>query len=218
MSLVPAPFLFRFSMPIVQVKNLPRAKSPLIQLPAKALVPFPSSMESATAFASCSLGWNQHGLAILVSVEGKSTWPRCSPNAAYSSDCVRLWLDTRDTQTIHRASRYCHHFCLLPIGDGADGMDPVIKQFPISRASEDAPQIDEDTVLLESQVTKSGYTVAAWFPQETLHGFDPDSYARLGFYICINDHELGRQFFTVGDEFPYQNDPSLWVSLELKSD
>lgn len=215
MSLVPAPFLFRYSIPVSRIERLPRAQAPLLKLPATAEIPFPSSMENERTFATLRMAWNPHGLAVSVTVTGKSDWPVCSPESIQNSDGVQLWLDTRNTQNIHRASRYCHHFVLLPIGEGTDGMTPVIKQLPVPRAGEDAPEVDDEHILLESAADTSGYTVAAWFPQESLYGFDPDSYPRLGFYICVRDAELGNQCFTVGDDFPYQSDPSLWVSLNL---
>ncbi len=31
----------------------------------------------------------------------------------------------------------------------------------------------------------------------------------------MKDAELGEQFLTVGREFPYDHDPSLWSTLEL---
>lgn len=218
MSLLPAPFLFRYSIPVTKIDRLPRSKAPLLKLPASAAVPFPSAMESGPEFAKLSMAWNKNGLAISVTVEGKSTWASCDPASPQASDGVQIWFDTRDTQNIHRASRYCHYFCLLPIGEGDDGMTPIVKQLPIPRASDDAPEVDEESILIESEADESGYTVSAWFPSETLNGFDPEAYSRLGFYITIQDTELGKQFFTVGDDFPYQGDPTLWASLELVSE
>lgn len=218
MSLLPAPFLFRYSIPIVKVDRLPRAKSPLLKLPATAAVPFPSAMESNPDFAELSMAWNNNGLALSVTVAGKTTWPSCSPESPQASDGVQIWIDTRDTQNIHRASRYCHYFCLLPIGEGEDGMIPIVKQLPIPRASDDAPEVDEESILLESEADEAGYTVSAWFPKEALNGFDPEAYSRLGFYITIQDSELGKQFFTVNDDFPYQGDPTIWASLDLTSE
>lgn len=218
MSLLPASFLFRYSSAVPRVPGIPKSKSPLLMLPAKCQIPIPSAMDHGKQFASLSLGWNPQGLALSVSVSGKTDWPDCEPESALSSDRVQIWLDTRDTQTIHRATRYCHQFALLPIGHGDDGMLPAIRQFPIARAGEDAPDVDLDSILLESECDETGYRVAAWFPTGSLHGFDPEVYSRLGFYLMVHDRELGQQFLTVGEDFPYQSDPSMWVSLDLSSD
>ena len=37
-------------------------------------------------------------------------------------DCMsvyaNVWIDTRNTQNIHRAGRFCHRFAFLPVGAG----------------------------------------------------------------------------------------------------
>jgi hypothetical protein len=48
-----------------------------------------------------------------------------------------------------------------------------------------------------------------------LNGFDPEANPLLGFYYFLRDAELGEQFLTVGHEFPFPHDPSLWSTLEL---
>lgn len=217
MNLLPASFLFRYTLPVRCVDRLPRAKAPLIELPQSCECPWPSTMDSEP-FAAMRLAWNSEGFAISVSVTGKTNWPSCAPERLHSSDGVQLWLDTRDTQNIHRASRYCHHFVVTPIGGGSDGKAPLIGQFPIARAGDDAPEADLETILLESDADESGYRVSIWFPTAALYGFDPETYSRMGFYIVVRDQELGTQYLSVDEEFPYSNDPSLWASLKLNRD
>jgi hypothetical protein len=48
-----------------------------------------------------------------------------------------------------------------------------------------------------------------------LAGFDPDQNRRLGFCYAVHDAELGDQTLSVGADFPYWEDPSLWSVLEL---
>ncbi|WP_437224542.1 hypothetical protein SH661x_003675 [Planctomicrobium sp. SH661] len=218
MSLIPAPFLFRFTFPVARVDKLPRGKAPMLSLPASCRLPFPSSLDGKEPFAAMSLAWNPQGLAIEISVEGKSNLPYCNPEAIGTSDTVFVWIDTRDTQTQHRASRFCHHFIAMPTGEGDDGMTPVFRQLPVARAREEAPDAEPESLLAESDTSKTGYRLAMWFPKESLHGFEPGPGARLGFYIAIQDTELGRQTLTVSEDFPYDMDPSQWVSLELTSE
>jgi hypothetical protein len=61
-----------------------------------------------------------------------------------------------------------------------------------------------------------GYRLEAWFPADSLVGFDPAAHPRLGFYSLVRDAELGEQFLTVGREFPIEYDPSLWQTLECQ--
>ena len=37
----------------------------------------------------------------------------------------------------------------------------------------------------------------------------------LGFTYFVFDRELGQQYFSMGSEFPFASDPSLWGTLEL---
>ena len=47
-------------------------------------------------------------------------------------------------------------------------------------------------------------------------GFEPQEHPRLGFNYAIVDRELGLQTFSVGHPLPYDEDPSLWATLELR--
>jgi hypothetical protein len=55
----------------------------------------------------------------------------------------------------------------------------------------------------------------AWLPASVLNGFDPAAQPQLGFYYSVVDAELGLQALSVGDDFPYASDPSLWSVLLL---
>ena len=46
-------------------------------------------------------------------------------------------------------------------------------------------------------------------------GFEPAEHPRLGFTYAVIDRELGEQTFSVGRPMPYDEDPSLWATLEL---
>jgi hypothetical protein len=48
-----------------------------------------------------------------------------------------------------------------------------------------------------------------------LHGFDPEQNPRLGVFWSVRDQERGEQTLSIGPEFPFWEDPSLWSVLEL---
>src|SRR5947209_8099168 len=52
--------------------------------------------------------------------------------------------------------------------------------------------------------------------QAAVTGFDPEEHPRLGVYYAVRDSERGEQTLSVGSEFPYAEDPSLWQVLELQ--
>lgn len=46
-------------------------------------------------------------------------------------------------------------------------------------------------------------------------GYEPAEHPRLGFTYAVIDRELGEQTFSIGHPMPYDEDPSLWATLEL---
>jgi hypothetical protein len=68
---------------------------------------------------------------------------------------------------------------------------------------------------MAASVVKGGYLLEAWLPSSVLNGYDPEAQPRLGFYYALRDAELGEQFLSIGADFPFAIDPSLWSTLEL---
>jgi hypothetical protein len=66
------------------------------------------------------------------------------------------------------------------------------------------------------QRRKEGYLLEAIIAASALHGYDPENHPRLGFFYWIRDLELGDQTLTVGPDFPFWEDPSLWCTLQLE--
>lgn len=214
-ELIPPAFLFRLSLPVRKESKLPRSgKSPL-QLGADFALPIQDDFAQGSRFGEIRLAWNERGFGCRVIVAGKKSATRCDYAQLLNSDGLQLWIDTRSTQNIHRASRFCHHFCILPTGAMRDRSLPVVRQLPIARAKEEAPQCDPKQIVVQSEIRDDGYTLDVWLPAEVLQGYEPESNPRIGFYYLIRDHELGDQVLSVGAEFPYDHDPSLWWPLEL---
>ena len=88
-------------------------------------------------------------------------------------------------------------------------------QLPITRARGDAPLADPKQILTAVETITDGYRLEVWLSAEVLSGYDPAASSRLGFYYAVRDSELGDQFLSVGPEFPFAHDPSLWCTLEL---
>lgn len=211
---VPPRFLFRFAFAAPLLADFPPQRLPA-ELPSECALPSLADLDSTADFAEWRCGWNAAGLAISVTVRGKQQSLKCDPLSPKTSDGVQLWIDTRCTQNVHRATRFCHHFALLPAGRGTGKREPSITALPLANAKEDATRSGESAITLASALTKDGYQLCVWFPTGALHGYDPDSHAKLGFYGVVRDAELGEQFLTVGREFPIEFDPSLWQTLEL---
>jgi hypothetical protein len=216
MPLIPHRFLFRITYPCRFVKGIPYEKRDrlLDLLEACRLNNF-ASMDQGRNFADFRLAWNEAGLGVQVEVKGKEQLPQGDAARPRGSDGLTLWLDTRDARGSHRASRYCHQFHLLPTGGGPDRDEPVFLQSKINRALQDATLCSAGSVPFRCGHQKNGYWLEAFLPAAVLHGFDPEQNPRLGFYYAVRDAELGEQFLSVGADFPYWEDPSLWSVLEL---
>jgi hypothetical protein len=215
-TLLPHRFLFRYALPVRHSGKLPGSGKKLLGLgPEFALADF-STLDKVTPFGALRLAWNEKGLGIAVEVKGKKRPPECPRQPPESGDGLRVFIDTRNTQNIHRASRYCQQFCLFPAGWGPRGTDPWAVQVPILRAREEAPRANTAEIGLAAGVSKTGYLLEAWLPASVLYGYDPEAQPRLGFYYALQDAELGEQYLSVGPEFPFAVDPSLWSTLDLK--
>jgi hypothetical protein len=214
--LIPHRFLFRVAYPCRYVKNIPAENADrLLDLPETYRIDNFAAMDDRKNFADVCLAWNELGLGLQVEVHGKEELPQGSSNRLRGSDGVTFWIDTRDARTSHRASRYCHQFHLLPTGGGPDGEEPAFSQVKINRALQDAPLCNPSSAPFRCTHTRHGYLMEVFLPAAVLNGFDPEQNPRLGFYYAVRDTELGEQVLSVGADFPYWEDPSLWSVLEL---
>lgn len=215
--ILPPAFFFRFAIAVPFQEDVPRKRGSLLNLPESCRLPRVNLSEREPVFGDVRMAWNQKGVGISVEVRGKTMPLAGTVDAPAQSDGLQIWIDTRNTQTIHRASRYCHHFCLLP-GEDKKTLTPRAIELPIARAREERPLAESKDLLTQAQRRSDGYTLEAWLPAKSLVGYDPDSNPQLGFYYLLQDAELGQQVLTVGPEFPFDQDPSLWSTLELVSD
>jgi hypothetical protein len=210
--LAPA-FLFRFSAPC-------RRREPVwspegIRLSEEHRLPSFGELERRPFFADLRAAWSEEGLSFTVRVAGKKQRPWGRESRMEDSDGLHLWIDTRDTHNIHRAGRFCHRFAVLPMGGGRQLDQPVAAMLPIARAREHPKPAPPGALRLRSEKRIDGYLLEAHIPANALTGYDPAEHPRLGFTYAVIDRELGWQTFSLGPEYPFQEDPSLWGSLEL---
>lgn len=213
---IPPSFLFRYEISVPRLKTLDQTEGKSLLLPETCALPWPASLNGGEFWADVRVGWHPDGLAISVAVDNKSNFPACNPKAPEQSDALFVWIDTRDTQTIHRASRYCHSFNFLPSGSGKDAKKPSGREVAIARAKESHPLATSNDFTVQSHVRKNGYTLRAEIPANCLKGYDPEHSPRLGFYCNVLDVDHGEQSWNLDAAFPYDNDPSLWSTLKLE--
>jgi len=208
-------FLFRFSVPFLHTEL---AWTDLgIKLPDAYRLPCFGELDGGPLFADVRGAWNRDGIYFNVRVADKKQAPWCRETRADESDGFHVWIDTRDTHNVHRASRFCHRFVFLPMGSGRMLNEPTADQLLIHRARENAKPIRPDDLRVRSEKRVDGYILACCIPAPALPGYEPVDHPKLGFTYAVTDRELGWQTFSVGSEFRFQEDPSLWGTLELQS-
>jgi hypothetical protein len=211
-------FLFRFAVPLLR-HNAPWKPTGVALDESFRLLNLAEldagSADRERQFADVRAAWNPQGLLFNVSVAGKSQPVWCRDERLEDSDGFQVWVDTRATLNIHRASRYCHRYAFLPAGGGSGNVAPVADQLLINRARENARPIRPRELQVVSKITKNGYSLAAFIPAIALGGYDSQQHRQLGFTYSVYDRELGLQTFASGPAFPYQEDPTCWGVLEL---
>ena len=212
-SLVPKRFLFRFSTPCLYRENLWTAKGAGLDAKHR-LVSF-AELEGLPIPADVRAAWSESGLAISVEVRGKKQAPWCRATRPEDSDGLHVWIDTRDVHNVHRATRFCHRFLFMPTGGGRGADQPVAQWLPIHRARAQPQAIKPGSLKVQRKRHTDGYLLEAFLSADALTGFDPVEHPRLGFTYAVVDRELGSQTFSVGSPMPYEEDPSLWATLEL---
>ncbi len=212
-SLLPKRFLYRFSIPCLHRDPLWTGHSEGLDARYR-LVNF-AELEGRAMHADVRAAWSEAGLAFTVVVQGKQQPPWCRANRLEDSDGVLLWIDTRDVHNVHRASRFCHGFLLLPTGGGNRLADPIAQWVPINRAREHPRPVESSDLEVLSRRTRDGYVLDVLLRAGALTGFDPREHPRLGFNYLVVDRELGEQTLSAGSPMPFQEDPSLWATLEL---
>lgn len=216
-QLITPSFLFRFRVACKATKK-EWSKTDGLELTPKYTIPsFQSELGDERQFADLRMAWSDAGLVFNLQVRNKKQAPWCRESRLEESDGLTLWVDTRDTHNVHRASRFCHQFVFLPQGEGAKQQNPVAELLNINRAKDNPKQPARGTLQFHSEKRIDGYLMHGFIPAAAMTGFDPVDHPKLGFYYLVMDRELGWQTFSLGSEYPFQTDPSLWGTLNLIS-
>ena len=212
-SLVDPTFLFRFQVPLAKVALDWSQKG--LQLPDKCQLPSFGEMANRPVFADVRMGWNKTGIGIQVLVKGKRQMPWCRDTRLDESDGIHVWIDTRCSPGIHRATQFCHRFLWMPVGGGPRRDRPIATLVPINRARQNPKSIPSDGLKIAAAPKHDGYALSGFISASALTGFSPEDQPRIGLYYAVVDRELGWQTFSLGPDYPVVEDPSLWGEAVL---
>lgn len=216
--LLPQAFWFRLAVPCPRVEGIPKAKAKgrLFDLPASCALPDLAELDDRKSWADVRVAWNAEGLAVQVEATGTSGKVGAGDRLE-GMDGLRVWVDTRDTRNVSRATKFCQRFdAKLIASSSRSSLGVEVARRPIARAVAEPPVPRADTINAQAERTRDGWRIEIFFSAEALHGFDPETNRRLGFAYQVSDPELQDQFLGVGREFPVGENPSLWATLELR--
>ena len=206
-------FLFRFEVPLRHAELEWTAKG--LALPETCRLPSFGGLGDRPVFADVRLAWHSGGLGLRVLVNGKRSLPWCRETRLEESDGFHLWLDTRCSPGIHRATQFCHRFLWMPAGGGPQRDRAVAALVPINRARGNPKPIAADALKIAALPRHDGYELSGIIPSSALTGFEPAQQARISLYYAVVDRELGWQTLSLGPEYPVTEDPSLWGEAVL---
>ena len=166
-------------------------------------------------YADLRMAWSAKGIGFTMEVSGKAQMPWCREARVEESDGLHLFIDTRNSPGIHRANRFCHRFAFLPTGAGAKRDQPVARMLNINRARELPVPIESDVLRVHSALKQHGFQINGLIPASGLTGYDPSEYPKISMWLAIVDREIGWQTLSLGPEYPCEEDPTLWATVEL---
>lgn len=213
--IVPPSFLFQYQLSVPRIDGLHTQKGRLLQLPETAGVFVPATMNEGTPGIRVRLAWNPNGLAMELTVHGKKLEPTGRRNDLKHSDHVLVLIDTRHTATTHRATEFCTALQILPADEAAEDQASV-QIIDIAQQRSTPREQDSRRVMVSTTSISDGYRLELWIPATQMRGFaEAPEIGHLGFYVIVEDTELGQLPLSIGDDFPVAHDPSTWLQLNL---
>jgi len=215
--LIDPTFLFRFEVAIREHDCTFRSTTtnPGVQLPESCRIESFSALSGARTFADVRFAWDKQSIGFSVHVTGKKSSVWCRDSRLEDSDGFHLWIDTRCSPGIHRATQYCHRFLFMPAGGGASREAPYTALIPINRARQNPKPAPTGSLQVFAATEPDGYRMSGRIAAAALTGFDALQFPRLGLFFAVIDRELGWQTFSLGQEYPIVEDPSLWGEAVL---
>ena len=176
-TLIAPRFLFRFAVPVA--RHTPIWKPSGVELDESYRLLNLAELDAGTenrerGQADVRMAWAPEGLLFNVRVEGKKQPLWCRDSKLEDSDGLQVWIDTRATLNIHRASRYCHRYVFLPAGGGRGNAEPVADQLLDQSRPRKRPADPPARIAGREQASpRRGYRLAAFVPTVALGGYDP---------------------------------------------
>ena len=217
-------WLFDFGFPISQLTT--RAAKPERlewKLRGEHAIPEFGSLSGGKRFADAFLSWNEDGIFFQTRVKVSSAKAAAlaggSPagNAASKTMHCSLYIDTRWSPGVHRATQFCHRFDFIL--SRPTQTQPEIRGHgelaPIQRARAAPIDIHPTNISVAAFYLPDGYEIRAFLRGDALTGYSPVEFPDVGVFYTINDTLVGSQIIARTFQSPFFEDPSVWCRAKL---
>ena len=216
-------WLFDFGFPIPQLTG--RAAKPERldwKLHNEHAIPDFGTLSGGKRFAAAFIAWNDAGIFFQSNVKvpkGNANGAAGSPasNAASKTMHCSLYLDTRWSPGVHRATTFCHRFDFIL--NRPSPSQPELRGHgelaPIQRARAAPTEIHPKDISVGAFHDADGYEIRAFLRADTLTGYSPFEFSDIGFFYTINDSLVGNQIIARTLQSPFFEDPSVWCRAKL---
>ena len=213
--IVPPSFLFQYQLSVLRMDDLPRKKGRPLQLPETATIFVPATLNEGSAGFDVRLAWNPNGLAMELAVHGKKQEISGRQHDLKHSDYVSVFIDTRHTANVHRATQFCTALRIFPLDEEFNDQ-PTVQFVDIAQQRDTRHDHDAKKLVIAAGTYSDGYRLEVWIPAAQMPGFaETPEIGHLGFYVVVQDTELGELPLSIGDDFPIAHNPSTWLQLNL---
>lgn len=214
-QLIPSSYLFKVSLPLYYRATEWKPGSGF-QLEDRYQIPtFDALDHPEGSLCSARIAWSEEGLWLQFSIRGKKLKPFCRLTDLEQSDGVEVFIDTRNTKNVHRATRFCHRFLFLPKGSGSQEKDPYGTMLKIRLARGEPGTIGQFQPTVVSKIKRDGYDLSVHLSRRDLEGWIPAEQPELGLHFVVRDQEIGAWPMIYDQNLPVSEDPSLWPTAFL---
>lgn len=224
MTTLPPPsahFRFAYGVPHGEPSTSSSTGEPFLQPETPAAIVPLKQLDGSGHPLELEVCWNLAGLSLCVPIPLATAQPAAAGRAANSRKfawTLRLWIDTRCTQSVHRATKYCHLFSIKESPEVDTKGQMLVELLKIEQSRETPPLKGIDGIRAKwiPNPEAADRKLALWIPADCMYGFAPADSPQLGFHaaLSLDDGEL--RLLALNQEFPAGSDPSLWQVLNLQ--
>lgn len=179
----------------------------------KYLLPSTSDLLGEESFVDLYASWSGEKLAFYFVVN--TPFQSAKESDFRKGDSVEVFIDTRDLKTKGVISKFCHHFLFFPV-EVQNFYGREITRF----RSDDVHRLcHPEDLMVQPELYDDSYHLKIEIPSQSLHGYDPFAFSRIGFTYRVNRENGPPCHFAVSsEEYAIESHPATWGTLKLENE